>query len=148
MFNNLIHSPITRHRSAIRRTFFPNNTINGNGNIIYETVVIPGPPGPPGPPGSPSPVPVTIANTSPYVALATDYDIVVTANAVIPASVVLPVSPTGTVFIIKDGSGVANINPITVSEIATTIDGAASAIINSPYGNLTFIYNGTEWNIV
>jgi hypothetical protein len=93
-------------------------------------------------------VPVTIANTSPYIALPADYDIVVTANAVVPASIVLPASARGTVFVVKDGAGVANINPITVSAIASTIDGVASAVINSPYGSLTFIYNGTEWNIV
>jgi hypothetical protein len=72
----------------------------------------------------------------------------VTANAVIPASVVLPVSPIGTVFIVKDTAGVANTNPITVSAIASTIDGAASALIDANYGSLSFIFNGTEWNIV
>jgi hypothetical protein len=90
---------------------------------------------------------VTIANTSPYNALSTDYDIAVTANAVIPASVVLPVSVTGKIFIVKDAAGVASINPITVTATASTIDGAASAIINTNYGSLTFIFNGIEWNI-
>jgi hypothetical protein len=61
--------------------------------------------------------------------------------------VVLPVSPTGTVFIVKDAAGVASINPITVTATASTIDGAASAIINTNYGSLTFIFNGIEWNI-
>ena len=28
------------------------------------------------------------------------------------------------------------------------IDGSSSAIINSPYGALQFVFNGTEWNIV
>jgi hypothetical protein len=35
-----------------------------------------------------------------------------------------------------------------VSAVATTIDGAASSTINSAYGSSTFIFNGTEWNIV
>jgi hypothetical protein len=61
---------------------------------------------------------------------------------------VLPASPVGTVFIIKDAAGVANINSITVSAIASTIDGAASAVIDAPYGSLQFIFNGIEWNIV
>jgi hypothetical protein len=91
---------------------------------------------------------VTVVNTSPYIALPTDYDLAVTANAVIPASIVLPASPVGTVFIIKDAAGVANINSITVSAIASTIDGAASAVIDAPYGSLQFIFNGIEWNIV
>jgi hypothetical protein len=93
-------------------------------------------------------VPVTIVDTSPYIALPTDYMLAVTANAVIPASIVLPASPIGTVFIVKDTAGVANINPITVSAIASTIDGVASALIDASYGSLTFIYNGFEWNIV
>jgi hypothetical protein len=93
-------------------------------------------------------VAVTIVNTSPYIALPTDYDLAVTANAVIPASIVLPASPVGTVFIVKDAAGVANINSITVSAIASTIDGVANAVINSPYGSLTFVFNGIEWNIV
>jgi hypothetical protein len=72
----------------------------------------------------------------------------VTANAVIPTSVVLPASPVGTVFIIKDAAGVASINPITVSAIASTIDGVAAATINANYGSITLIFNGIEWNIV
>jgi hypothetical protein len=93
-------------------------------------------------------VPVTIVNTSPYIALPTDYNLAVTANAVVPAAVILPASPTGTVFIVKDAAGVASINSITVSAIASTIDGAAAATIDANYGSLTFIFNGTEWNIV
>jgi hypothetical protein len=100
------------------------------------------------PSGNPSPVTVTIVNTSPYIALPTDYNLAVTANAVIPASVILPASPLGTVYIVKDAAGVANINPITVSAIASTIDGSASATIDVPYGSITFIYNGIEWNVV
>jgi hypothetical protein len=137
---------------VVKRIYYPViNQYGGNGtDIFYNSSGVgpPGPPGPPGPAGNPSPVAVTIVNTSPYIALPTDYDLAVTANAVIPASVVLPVSPVGTVYIVKDTSGVANINPITVSAIASTIDGAVSATINSPYGSLTFIFNGTEWNIV
>jgi len=105
-----------------------------------------GPQGPQGPTGG-LVVPVTVANTSPYNALSTDYDIAVTANAVVPASVILPVSPTGTVFIVKDAAGAAATNPITVTATASTIDGAANAVINTNYGSLTFIFNGTEWNI-
>jgi hypothetical protein len=90
-------------------------------------------------------VPVTIVTTTPYLADLTDYYLPVTLA--VPGSVVLPVSPTGTVFIVKDISGAANTNPITVTA-STTIDGSGSAIINSPYGGLMFIFNGVEWNIV
>ena len=114
-----------------------NDVININGGV--------GPPGPPGPAGTPGLVPVTIVTTAPYVALLTDYLIDVNVPAL--ASVSLPVSPTGTVFIIKDISGVAAINNITITA-TTTIDGAPNALINTDYGSITMIFNGIEWNIV
>ena len=104
-----------------------------------------GPPGPPGPPGTPGLVPVTTVTTTPFNVATTDYLIGVDVAG--PASIVLPVSPTGTVFIVKDIDGDATINPITITA-STTIDGAANAVINAPYGALQFVFNGTEWNIV
>lgn len=130
---------------------FINSVINGSS--------LPGPPGPPGPvgppgpigpagpPGTPGLVPVTIVDATPYNVLLTDYFIGVDVAA--PASVVLPVSPVGTVFIVKDIDGDATTNPITVTATGgTLIDGAASTIINAPYGALQFVFNDTEWNIV
>jgi hypothetical protein len=125
--------------------------INNVGGGIPGPQGPPGPPGPQGPqgpqgdPGIPGLVPVTIVTTTPYLADLTDYYLPVTLA--VPGSVVLPAAPTGTVFVVKDISGTANINPITITA-STTIDGAASATINSPYGSLTFIFNGVEWNIV
>ena len=165
MFTNLLFGrrPVRR---IIRRPVYRRPVVNqygGLGNDIFYNSGGIGPPGPPGPQGPAGPqgeigpqgpagtpglVPVTIVDTSPYLVLPTDYDLAVTANAVIPASVILPASPVGTVFIVKDAAGVANINSITVSAIASTIDGSASATIDSPYGSLTFIFNGIEWNIV
>jgi hypothetical protein len=104
-----------------------------------------GPPGPPGPPGIPGLVPVTEITTTPYEADLTDYYLAVDVPTA--ASVILPVSPTGTVFVIKDIDGDAATNPITVTA-STTIDGSANAVINSNYGSITLIFNGTEWNIV
>jgi hypothetical protein len=105
----------------------------------------PGPQGPAGPPGTPGLVPTTIVTVSPFTAAATDYYLAVAVP--IPASVILPVSPIGTVFLIKDIEGDAAINPITITA-STTIDGSASATINSPFGSITLIFNGVEWNIV
>lgn len=109
--------------------------------------------GPTGPTGSTGPtgpagglvVPVTIVTSlAPYIALPTDYFIAM--NVAGPSIVNLPLAPTGTVYIVKDISGQASVNPITISDI-TTIDGAASAIINTDYGALSFVFNGIEWNI-
>jgi hypothetical protein len=65
-----------------------------------------------------------------------------------PATIVLPIAPVGTVFIVKDIDGDADTNPITVAGLGSTIDGSPTATINSPYGSLQFIFNGTEWSIV
>lgn len=167
IFNNLgigagIFVPVTRtvNRGAVRapvllpsiRTQIAGNSIGGSGNdvIVIGSEGPPGPPGPPGPqgePGSPSPVPVTIVEETPYLALSTDYVLDVNVDA--PATIVLPASPVGTVFIVKDIDGDADINTITIlSAGASLIDGSASATIDAPYGSLTFIFNGTDWNIV
>lgn len=107
----------------------------------------PGPAGPPGPPGTVGLVPVTIVTTTPFTPTLANY--LLDINVAGPSSVVLPVSPTGTVFVVKDISGLAATNPITVSATGgTLIDGSATALINTNYGSLTFIFNGTEWNIV
>lgn len=151
---------------------FPNYSDNDS-NVIITTQ--PGPPGPPGPegpagpqgpqgvqgpvgmmgpqgftgpqgpPGTPGIVPVTIVTTTPFVPTTANYFLGINIGAA--ASVILPVSALGTVFIVKDIDGDAATNPITVTA-STTIDGAASATINSPYGALQLVFNGTEWNIV
>jgi hypothetical protein len=90
---------------------------------------------------------VTIVTTTPFTPALTDY--VIDVNVAGPSSVVLPVSPTGTVFIVKDISGLALTNPITVTDVGgATFDGAASASIDTNYGSITLVFNGTEWNIV
>ena len=106
---------------------------------------IQGPIGPQGPPGTLGVVPVTIVTTSTYAVTTSDYYLAVDVTA--PVSVVLPVSPTGTIYIIKDIDGDAAINPITVTA-STNIDSSPSATINSNFGSIELIFNGIEWNIV
>jgi len=128
------------------KDLFINSIIGGGG--IPGPVGPTGPTGPTGPqgePGIPGLVPVTEVTTTPFTADLTDYYLAVDVATAV--SVVLPVSPTGTVFVIKDTDGDAATNPITVTA-STTIDGAASALINTNYGSITLIFNGTEWNIV
>lgn len=130
--------------------FIPTVPCNFSDNDSFSVVSsgIPGPPGPAGPPGptgAVSPVTVTSVTETPYQVLATDYFLCVSVNS--PSSVVLPVSALGAVFIVKDCNGNASTNPITITAL-TNIDGAANATINSDYGSITLIFNGTEWNIV
>lgn len=143
-----------------RRLLFPsplrNNFSGGIGGPGNDIITIngsgqPGPIGPQGPqgiqgpPGSPGLVPLVNITTTPYNVSLTDYTIAV--NVASPSSIVLPVAPLGTVFVIKDSSGNASTNLITITA-STTIDGSVNAIINTDYGSVSLIFNGTEWNVI
>lgn len=92
--------------------------------------------------------PVRIATVSPDTVLATDsivsYQLIVPG----PVAVALPAGVTGTVYYIKDGTGDAVTNNITITPAAGTIDGAASATINTNFGALTLAYTGAKWEII
>jgi len=96
--------------------------------------------------GNPSPVTVTNVTTPTYTALATDYFLCVD-TATDPVTITLPTGILGTVYIIKDCSGDANTNPITIQGTGQSVDGS-TATINTPYGSIQVIFNGTEWSIV
>lgn len=81
----------------------------------------------------------------------TDADDVINVQVPGPVAVAvnLPIGVSGRVFNIKDGLGLASpATPITITPVAGTIDGGATAIINAPYGNVTLVYNGTKWLIL
>lgn len=83
------------------------------------------------------------------VVAATDNVIDVAVPGPVAVAVTLPAGVLGQQFTIKDGLGLASpATPITITPTAGTIDGAATATINTPYGSLTFIYNGTQWLII
>ena len=106
-----------------------------------------GPAGPQGPPGTPGLVPVTNVTTTPFQVLLGDYLLAV--NVAAPSSIVLPIgAPIGTVFIVKDTSGDASTNNITVTGPGSTIDGAASYVINIDYASVTLVQTSTEWSVV
>ncbi len=67
----------------------------------------------------------------------------------VAVAVNLPAGVTGRIFTIKDGLGLAApATPITITPAAGTIDGAATATINAPYGSLTLVYTGVEWQLI
>ena len=83
------------------------------------------------------------------VVAATDNVIDVAVPGPVAVSATLPAGVLGQEFTIKDGLGLAApATPITITPTAGTIDGAATAVINAPYGSLTFVYNGTQWLIL
>ena len=105
----------------------------------------PGPIGPQGPPGSLANLPVTLVDEAAYPATNDDYFIGVIFNGA--STITLPAGTLGKIFIIKDSTGDALTNPITVVATASTIDGAANYVIDSPWGSIGLIYNGIEWNV-
>jgi hypothetical protein len=128
--------------------------IGGNGNDII-TINGAGPPGPPGPqgpqgipgqPGTVGLVPVTDVATATYTALSTDYFLCVLTNGVV--TITLPTGILGTVYIVKDCFGDAVTNPITIQGTGGQLVDGSTAIINTNFGSLQFIFNGTDWSIV
>ena len=156
-FNNLITVPLPgRHRRPVRRPMgipmggIGNSFIGGPGNDIINIggggVGPPGPPGPPGPAGNPSPVAVTDVATATYTALSTDYFLCVLTNGLV--TITLPTGILGTVYIVKDCFGDANTNPITIQGTGGQLVDGSTATINTNFGSLQFVFNGTDWSIV
>lgn len=92
---------------------------------------------------------VRVATTTPDTVTNADDVVSIEVTPQAPVAVTLPAGVTGRVFNIKDGLGLANNpNPITITPTAGTIDGAATAVINAPYGSLTLVYSGVEWKVI
>ena len=86
---------------------------------------------------------------SPYDVLSTDYYLSCNTNAGI-LTVRLPNAPTtGTVYIVKDSTGTADTNNITVTTVggAVNIDGSTNFVMNTEYESANFLFNGTTWEI-
>ena len=63
-------------------------------------------------------------------------------------TITLPTGVLGTVYVVKDCGGAAGTNAITIQGTGgELIDGAATAVVNTNFGSLTFVFNGTEWNV-
>jgi hypothetical protein len=61
--------------------------------------------------------------------------------------VILPASPAvGQVHLIKDVSGTASFNNVTILASGSTIDGLASMGLFGNYAALNFVWQGTEWS--
>ncbi len=97
--------------------------------------------------GNPSPVTVTEVTTPEYTATAEDYFLCVDTSTA-PVAITLPTGILGTVYIVKDCTGDADTNNITVAGTGGELVDGSTATINTPYGSLSFIFNGTEWSIV
>jgi len=94
-------------------------------------------------------VTVRTAVATPVAVVNTDDVVDIAVPGPVAVAVTLPAGVLGRVFNIKDGLGLAApATPITITPAAGTIDGAATATIDAPYGSLTLVYNGTQWIIL
>ena len=92
-------------------------------------------------------VKITSPGAYPYTTLTTDYVIFVDTSAA--RTINLIASPvTGTTYRIKDNVGSAAANNITITPNAGNIDGASTYVINSNYGSIDLVYNGTSWSVL
>ena len=92
---------------------------------------------------------VTAVSASSYNTLATD-NIVATDSTANVIAINLPASPnTGDTYQIKDSTGQAAANNVTISGNGKNIDGIATFAINVAYGCITVVYVGSAgWNII
>lgn len=94
---------------------------------------------------------VRIVTTTPYTI--TGDDEVIMVNVAGPASVILPASggsgESKRTLYIKDYSGLAQTNPITITSAGEkTIDGVSFAILNGGYSHIQVVYDGTNWKTI
>jgi hypothetical protein len=90
---------------------------------------------------------VTTPGAYPYTTQTSDYVILVDSSV---ARTIIPLAAptTGTTYRIKDNTGSAQANNITITPSGKNIDGAASFIISTNFGAIDIVYNGTQWNIL
>jgi len=94
---------------------------------------------------------VRIAVATPVTVSATTDEVVsIQVPGPVAVAVNLPAGVLGQEFILKDALGLAApATPITITPAgADTIDGAATATINAPFGSLTLVYDGAQWILI
>lgn len=88
---------------------------------------------------------VTTVTSSPYNILSTDSLLSVTAGNVL----ILEATPAvGRLITVKDTAGSAGTSSLTVNGNGKMIDGAATYVIATNYGEVQLVYTGTMWSII
>ncbi len=91
----------------------------------------------------------TLVNSSPYIVLPADQYLGVDSSGA-PITVQFPNAPTtGKVYVVKDRTGSAGTNNITVTTVggAVNIDGATTFVMNTNYESVNLIFNGTSYEV-
>lgn len=87
---------------------------------------------------------------SPYSASLTDYYISINSSGGV-ITVKLPNAPTTyRMFIVKDRTGNAGANNVTITTVGgiVLIDGSASYLLNTNYESATLVFNGTSYEVL
>jgi hypothetical protein len=63
-------------------------------------------------------------------------------------TITLPAGTVGKVYMVKDCFGNAVTNPITIQGTGGQLVDGGTAIINTNFGSLQFVFNGVDWSIV
>ena len=95
----------------------------------------------------------TIVTTTPYNIVTNDEVILVDvddlSNIILPASGGDGGNGGKRALYIKDYSGLAKTNPITITSAGgKTIDGESFAILNGGYSHIQVVYDGTNWKTI
>jgi hypothetical protein len=91
---------------------------------------------------------LTNVTSTPYVVLSTDEYLSVNMSTV--KTIQLPDSPsTGRFFAIKDRTGQATSNNMTITTVGgvVEIDGSTTYVINQDYGSVLLMFNGTSYEV-
>jgi hypothetical protein len=91
----------------------------------------------------------TSVTSTPYVASSTDYFLGVTTSS-LAITIELPNAPaTGRTFVVKDSTGNAATNNITITTVGGTvdIDGATTYVINTAYQSIGVLFDGSSYEI-
>jgi parallel beta-helix repeat protein len=83
--------------------------------------------------------------TATYTAISTDENLLCNRAGTITITIPNPANMAGRPIIIKDASGAANTNNITVTGAAGNIDGVANKVINTAYGVLRLTTDRANW---
>lgn len=88
----------------------------------------------------------TITAGPAYLALATDTYIGV--NSILPVTITLPAGINGKTYTIKDELGVGSGAITIVPNLIETIDSAINYVTVLPFGSVSIIFRGTNWNVI
>lgn len=91
-------------------------------------------------------IPTVLTTTGNYQALPTDEIVISTATRTGAWNISLPVAPPlGRIITIKDGAGSAATYNI---QVIGTIDGIVNPLLTTAYAKATYLWNGTQWNVI